>query len=342
MKKYLLPQYKQYKANLHTHSKLSDGAHSPEDLKRMYMERGYSVIAYTDHEIIRDQSHLCDENFVAINGYEYSITARTEGSYFDKPTCHLNLWAKDQKNLSHVCYHPEYRKPKHVTVEEASALPHYGDYTVTEYSVEGINHVIDEANRHGYLVCYNHPWWSMEGFNTFSQYDGYFAVEVFNYGCGSSGHYEFTPYIYSELLRMGKKVLPVAADDIHKIWKDAKYQKQAFGGYNMIAAKELTYEGVMEAIENGDMYASTGATINEIYVEDNILTLNFEPCEAAYFRTHNRRGTIVFDEQAEPITTASFEVLPEDKYVFAYIKTFDGKWAVTRPYYAEELVNNEN
>ena len=337
MKKYLLPQYKQCKANLHTHSNLSDGAHSPEELKQLYMERGYSIVAYTDHEIIWDQSHLCDESFVAINGYEYAITSREGEVYNDKATCHLNLWAKDQKNLSHVCYSPEYRRPKKVTEEEARALPHYGEYVITNYSVESINHVIEEANKHGYMVCYNHPYWSMEGFNTFSQYKGYQAVEVFNRCSGGSGYYEFTPYIYDELLRMGKKVLPIAADDTHRIWKDVKYHKQAFGGFNMMAAKELSYESIIEAMEKGDMYASTGATIDEIYVEDNTLTLNFEPCEVAYFRTHNRRGSIVFNEQAEPITTASFKLAPEDKYVFAYIKTFDGRWAVTRAYYADEL-----
>ncbi len=336
MKKHLLPQNKQYKANLHTHSYVSDGYHTPEEYKELYMAQGYSIIAYTDHEFLKDQSHLCDENFVAINGYEYAITKPVQGRYNDKPTCHLNLWAKDPTNLSHVCFNPA-RKPKGVTEQEAMTAPHYGDYFQAEYSVECINHIISEANKHGFMVCYNHPYWSMEDFEVFSKYEGCMAIEIYNSGRGS-GNYEFTTYIYDMLLRMGKKLFPIAADDVHKIWPDVKYHKYAFGGCNMIAAKSLTYSDVIAAIENGDMYATVGGVnIYEIYVEDNVLTLNFEPCEAAFFRTHNRRGKFVFDEQAVPITTASFELDPEDKYVYAYIKTYDGRWAVTRPYYADEL-----
>ena len=271
MKKYLLPQFTQYKANLHTHTNVSDGNSSPEEVKAFYKKNGYSIVAYTDHELILDHSDLNDDNFLSITGCEYANTDKTDVPWKYKTTCHLNFLAKEADNTTHVCYHPA-PAARFVGDEAANKVKHYGEIFEREHTVECVNHVIKEANSHGFLVAMNHPWWSMEGFNTFSQYDGYFAVEVFNYGCGSSGHYEFTPYIYSELLRMGKKIVPVAADDIHKIWKDVKYHKQAFGGYNMIAAKELTYEGVMEAIENGDMYASSGATINEIYVEDNILT----------------------------------------------------------------------
>ena len=41
-----------YKANLHCHSTNSDGRATPEKLKEEYMKRGYSAIAFTDHEHI--------------------------------------------------------------------------------------------------------------------------------------------------------------------------------------------------------------------------------------------------------------------------------------------------
>ena len=41
----LIPEAgKFYKANLHCHSNISDGALSPEELKKIYMEKGYSII----------------------------------------------------------------------------------------------------------------------------------------------------------------------------------------------------------------------------------------------------------------------------------------------------------
>ena len=48
---YLISPYKkQYKANLHCHSTLSDGKKTPEELREMYKSHGYSILAITDHE----------------------------------------------------------------------------------------------------------------------------------------------------------------------------------------------------------------------------------------------------------------------------------------------------
>ena len=50
MKRDLLPASGNfYKANLHCHSTVSDGALTPEALKELYTKNGYSVIAFTDH-----------------------------------------------------------------------------------------------------------------------------------------------------------------------------------------------------------------------------------------------------------------------------------------------------
>ena len=79
MKKILFPKHKNfYKASLHTHSTVSDGRLSPKELKNEYMKKGYSVIAYTDHETFIRQNHLTDENFVALNGVELGASKEKE------------------------------------------------------------------------------------------------------------------------------------------------------------------------------------------------------------------------------------------------------------------------
>ena len=45
-----------YKANLHAHTVVSDGKLTPEEMKREYQKRGYSVIAYTDHRVYRNHA----------------------------------------------------------------------------------------------------------------------------------------------------------------------------------------------------------------------------------------------------------------------------------------------
>ena len=112
MIKYILPNdVNWYRANMHSHSTFSDGHYSPEELKKLYMAEGYSVIAYTDHEAIFDHSELTDSSFVALTSSEYSITefrsepARVEG--YDIPawkmrkTIHMGVYSKDPHNVFH-------------------------------------------------------------------------------------------------------------------------------------------------------------------------------------------------------------------------------------------------
>ena len=55
---YLLPNTPKYKANLHCHTTFSDGAFTPEEIKKTYKEHGYAVVADTvDPEIAR-VSHI--------------------------------------------------------------------------------------------------------------------------------------------------------------------------------------------------------------------------------------------------------------------------------------------
>ena len=48
---YIAPGAKQYRANLHSHTNLSDGTLTPEQMVQAYQEKGYSILAITDHEL---------------------------------------------------------------------------------------------------------------------------------------------------------------------------------------------------------------------------------------------------------------------------------------------------
>ena len=97
MKKYLLSNVGSfYKANLHVHTNVSDGAMSPEEIKRIYMEKGYSVVAFTDHEVMVPHPELTDENFVAITSTEISTNNRTDCDFCYAKTYHLNIYSPDE------------------------------------------------------------------------------------------------------------------------------------------------------------------------------------------------------------------------------------------------------
>jgi hypothetical protein len=82
MRKYLLPEKgKFYKVNMHSHSTLSDGRQTPEELKEAYLKKGYSAIAFTEHGELHDLNHLTDENFIAIKSYEIDFRQQAHPAF---------------------------------------------------------------------------------------------------------------------------------------------------------------------------------------------------------------------------------------------------------------------
>ena len=80
MRKHLLPENGTfYKANLHCHSTVSDGRWTPEEIKKKYAEKGYSIVAYKDYHIFYPHNELCDESFVALNGVEFGVNNIVDG-----------------------------------------------------------------------------------------------------------------------------------------------------------------------------------------------------------------------------------------------------------------------
>ena len=93
MKKYLLPENGNfYKANLHCHTTLSDGRLTPEEIKELYKSQGYSIVAYTDHNILIPHNDLSDDAFLALNGLEMDTNE------------HEVIPCPKYNKTSHVCY----------------------------------------------------------------------------------------------------------------------------------------------------------------------------------------------------------------------------------------------
>ena len=111
----LLGKSKQFfKANLHAHTHLSDGKLSPEELKEEFKKRGYSVVAFTDHEHLLDNSYLNDEGFLAITACEIAIKqGNPTDSTLKNPelrVCHLNFYSIDPKRQETPFYNKLYDK----------------------------------------------------------------------------------------------------------------------------------------------------------------------------------------------------------------------------------------
>lgn len=336
MKKYLLSEGHRYKANLHTHTNVSDGRHSPEEVKAFYKSHGYSIVAFTDHECLVDQSRLNDEDFLAITGYEYGLDERGKPWKFTK-TCHLCLLAREPDNVTHVCFNP--KKTLRFSEDFHKTAKYRGEIFEGSYSVENLNLIISEAKKQGFFVTVNHPWWSLMEVDELVALEGFDGFEIYNTASGAGdSYYDFHPYLYELLLRKGKKCIPIAADDLHTIVSEDKHQPHGLGGFNVIAADSLDYSDVFAAIERGDLYSSTGPIINSIFCEDGNITVECEDAQCIMFRTASRRGYALYADPGKTVTTATFPMVEDDLFVYAMVKNFKGEWAVTRAYTAEEIL----
>ncbi|MBR5453378.1 MAG: hypothetical protein IKV54_04785 [Clostridia bacterium] len=332
-KMYLLPNEKQYKANLHTHSTLSDGKLTVEELKAAYTANGYQIMAFTDHELCVDHQDLCDENFLAITAYEIATTDMNDP---DRRTYHMNLFAKDPHNTKQVFFHPGQLGSRR---QHQLEMIKCDGYREREYSVECMNEVIRAANEAGYLVSYNHPAWSLQNYTDYIGLKGLWGVEVANGVCLCMGHEDFQPHVFDDLLKAGNRIFPIGADDIHK-------PQNAFIAFVKVASPSLSYGDVMNALEKGDFYASTGPDIHSLTLENGILSIKCSDAVQVRVCTHNRRRYVTDCVSNEGLVSAvDFDITQwyadsegRDNAFFRVVVTDErGHAAYSRAYFRDEV-----
>ena len=342
MKKYLLPQGgNYYKANLHCHSTFSDGAYSPRELKEKYMEQGYSIIAYSDHNILAcHHDELSDGDFLALNAMEFNICQtnadKTPMDFNLKKSAHFGLIAKDPRNVKNPFFAKEFLT-KQSKIQGFEPKFHENDPEFErEYTKECINRAIQQAKDRGFFVIYNHPTWSLEGYNDYSAYEGFDAIEMFNYHNYVRGFPEYNPRVFDDLLRQNKRVTCVSTDDNHNT-----RLADSFGGFTMIKAEELSYESIIKALEDGNFYASCGPIIRALWYEDKKICIECEPCKRIQFSTAITLAYSVRAKEGEELTYAEFPVDPSYGYVRITLTGEKGRKANTNAYFLEELMKED-
>lgn len=317
-KKFLIPDKGNwYKANLHCHSTVSDGIFTPEQIKDLYKSHGYNIIAYSDHNSLTPHPELKDSDFLPITAMEPGISCEVNWpienniNCYSKQTYHLNFYSKKEDR------------------------DHFFEYEKI-YTVENINAIIAKANAEGFLVQYNHPRWSQQESNHFTDLKGLWGFEIYNTGCDIEFANGYGDEEYTQLLRRVQNVVPVATDDNHNNYPVDDPLSDSFGGFTMIKAENLEYDTVISAMEKGDLYASTGPIINEIYVENGEIHVVTEPCCAVILRAQNRLHKAV-RSHTDSLTHTVFEIKDDYAYVRFELLNTHGNKAMTRAYLKTEL-----
>ncbi|MCQ2815238.1 MAG: hypothetical protein MJ227_02990 [Bacilli bacterium] len=345
MRIYLInPKQKWHKANLHCHTTNSDGNLTPLEMKKLYQEHGYSIVAFTDHELLFDSSYLTDENFVAITASEYSISdlknpayrtyvARDENGnvhWRDIKTIHLNLFSKDPHSTFHIATSYENLTDYHTKKYSPNKIEVDGYHRV--FTKESIQEVIDRANKAGFLVQFNHPNWSLNTREDYIDLKGLWSLEILNYGTELETGAEYCINIYDDMLRSGQKLFCSMGDDNHNRDKTAV---DSFGGFNYVGVDNLTYDEVMHSLEVGNFYCSNGPKIKSLYIDtkDGKIYVKCSKAVNIIFVSYNRGFR---NYSGENLTTADFKIFGKEEYFRITVKDKYGKVAHTHAYYLKD------
>ena len=333
-----------YKASLHGHSTYSDGQNTVDELKEIYRKQGYQVMAVTDHDVMIDNSHLTDGNFLALTGleYEYNGLNPRRISYDFVKTYHFCLYAPRPDET----YYPQ-ANPLYAMI--GNAKEHIQDYCKGVaphlFTFSSANKLIKDAHAHGFLISYNHPAWSVNTYKDYEKLGPFDFMECGNTTSFNAGFVnDFTDSVLQEFLSAGHRCFPTATDDGHS---PEDYCK----AWTMIRADELSYDSVFSSMKRGDLYASWGPEINEISYdpETGALEVLTSPVRHIALVTERRYAELAGNGK-DRIDGAEFNIRkyledclayaskPEDCFVRLILIDEAGNRAFSRAYFYGEFI----
>ena len=286
---------KWYKGNTHTHSYWSDGDDFPEMIMDWYKTRGYDFIALSDHNTLAE-----GEKWKVIPKHPFRQQRFTE--YLNKYGKNWVVYKTDTAGVISVKlktlkeYRPLFEekdkflimqaeevtdafkgKPVHMgAVNVSEKIDPKGGNSVTEVMQNNLDAIYASGRKTGQEVIahINHPnfVWAIKledmiplrGERFFEVYNGH--PHVHNYGNDSvMGMEELWDKLLISYLRAGKPLLyGLATDDSHNYLEYRTGLSNPGRGWIMVKASALTPTAIVQAMERGDFYSSTGVVLNDV------------------------------------------------------------------------------
>jgi hypothetical protein len=295
-----------YKGNTHTHTLNSDGDSTPDDVVRWYREHGYQFLVLTDHNFVTSVDglnalHGADERFLVVRGEEVSSRAG------DKPI-HVNGLDVERR-------------------VEPQAGSDVGD--VLQRTVDGIRSAAGVPH-------VNHPnfGWAITG-DELQQVRHNRLFEIFNGhprtnqegGGGVPGLEE----VWDRILTSGALLYGIAVDDAHHFKQPGDPRASGPGrGWVTVRAARLEAKALLDALERGDFYASTGVVLDDVVATATALTVRVKTESSSKYRIRFiGRGGQVLLEATEP--TATYTFTGNEGYVRAKVLESNGRVAWVQP-----------
>ena len=295
-----------FKGNTHTHTLNSDGDSTPDDVVRWYREHRYHFLVLTDHNFLTDVSalqalHGASDRFLVIRGEEVS-------DKFGEAPLHIN-----GLNLN-------------------TQVEPQGGTSV----VDVLQRNVDAIRGAGGVPHINHPnfRWAMtpaelgavRNTRRFEIFNGHPEINMFG-GGGVPGLEE----AWDSILSSGTLINGIAVDDAHVFKQPGNANVAGPGrGWVVVRAERLDTSLIMQALERGDFYASTGVELTDYVVTPHSMTVTVTPTTFSKYRVQFiGRGGAVLKESAD--TTATYEFTGREGYVRAKVLESNGRMAWCQP-----------
>lgn len=341
-----------YKGNLHTHSYWSDGDEFPEMIMEWYKSHGYDFIALSDHNILAEgekwklipKTPLYEDAF-----NEYLKKYGEDWVEYKQDTGRISVRLKTYSE-----YKPLFEeKGKFLIIQSEEITDHFnskplhmnatniqelirpkGGNSVVEVLQNNLNSVIEQRSRLGIPIMahINHPNFGygitaedlirLKGDRFFEVYNGHPTVN----NRGDSSHIDTeTMWDIINSARADSSenlVYGLATDDTHNYHLFGNKYSNAGRGWVMVKADNLDAASLINAMEDGSFYASTGVTLTELTFENNLLSIKIKKEEGVTYRIDfigKKKGSSPDVFQISHGDTASFTLTNDIQFVRAKI-----------------------
>ena len=300
------PRLNWYKGNTHTHTLNSDGDSTPDEVVRWYRENGYNFLVLTDHNFVTSVDglnalHGADEKFIVIKGEEVS-------DVFGKKPIHVNGLNVVRK------VEPQGGKSVLDTLQRnIDAIR----------AAEGVPH-INHPNYEWAITADDLK--QVRNDKLFEIYNGHHLVNNLG-GGGVPGLEE----VWDMILSSGKLLYGIAVDDAHTFkqpWN--RKSAQPGRGWVVVRAAQLTATAILEALERGDFYASTGVELADLTINEREITISIKVDGSSKYRVQfiGKDGKVLQESISNP---ATYQFRGNELYVRAKVLESNGKMAWIQP-----------
>ncbi|HXG55753.1 MAG TPA: CehA/McbA family metallohydrolase [Vicinamibacterales bacterium] len=295
-----------YKGNTHAHTLESDGDSTPDVVTKWYRDHGYQFLVLSDHNVLTaidglNARYAVPETFTLIKGEEVTSRVGLKAVHVNGIDTRARVGAQTGASLLEVL----------------------------QKSVDGIR-------REGGVPHINHPnfQWSLTS-DELRQVRNNKLFEIYNghpkVNNAGGGGVQGTEAAWDAILSSGVLLYGIAVDDAHNFTEPGNPDVAGPGrGWVVVRAAALGARAILEALERGDFYASTGVELTDVQSTSSSMTITVRQAPWAKYRIQFiGRGGVVLHEALD--SPATYEFKGTEGYVRARILESNGRIAWVQP-----------